>query len=41
MRTFGRPAPAPRVREVSMRSLVDSGADLAGLLQQCQLELRL
>lgn len=40
-RSYPRTTPMSRVREVSIRALVDSGADLAGLVQKCQLELRL
>jgi hypothetical protein len=40
-RTFGRLPPGLRVREVSVRSMIDSGADLASLVQHCQLEFQL
>ncbi len=40
-RSYPRTASASRMREVSIRSLIDSGVDLNGLVQQCQLELRL
>jgi hypothetical protein len=39
-RSYPRTTASARVREVSIRTLVDSGADLAGLVQQCRLELR-
>lgn len=39
-RSYPRPTSTSRVREVSIRTLVDTGADLAGLVQKCQLELQ-
>ena len=40
-RTYGRATSRIHVREVSVRTLVDSGVDLCGLIQHCQLELAL
>ena len=40
-RSYPRTTPKSRVREVSIRTLVDTSTDLAGLVQKCQLELRL
>lgn len=40
-RSYPRMPPTSRVRELSIRTAVDTGADLAGLVQKCVLELRL
>ena len=40
-RTYGRTTFRMRAREVSVRTLVDTGADLTGLIERCRLELAL